>query len=56
MRWKWKDKSKDGWYPWFAWYPTRLPSGEWVWLEWIERYDEHWMYGVTYKYRESKVS
>ena len=22
---------------WFAWRPVRLDSGEWVWLDWVEK-------------------
>lgn len=27
----------DVWYPWFAWYPTKIERGMWVWLRYIER-------------------
>lgn len=23
------------WHPWWAWYPVRLNSSRWVWLEWV---------------------
>jgi len=40
--------SEWDWHPWLAWYPVKLPTHDWVWLEWIERAraggDPEWRY------------
>jgi hypothetical protein len=39
------------WTPWYAWYPVRLISGEYVWLETVSRrYQEVWT-GYSYGLR-----
>lgn len=48
--WTQRAKRREKWHPWFAWYPVRLnyngptedewlgwDSGQWVWLETVER-------------------
>lgn len=46
MRWKAKD---NWWHLWYAWYPVNI-DGEYVWLEWVERYTEK----VTWDYTRCK--
>ena len=37
-RMRWTAKNPEDWHGWFAWYPV-VVSGQWVWLERLERRD-----------------
>ena len=39
----------ENWHRWFAWHPMVMPSGDLVWLEWIER-------KITYGYDHGPVA
>lgn len=32
---KWQDR--EGWHPYFAWWPVRVAEKQCAWLEWVER-------------------
>ena len=58
--WSQRAKRRMKWHPWFAWYPVRMnygpqgewlgwDSGQWVWLETVERQIEDAMgWNMTY--------
>ena len=50
VRWAFRDKT--AWWPWFAWHPVLLESGEWAWLERVERRS---MPGIRYSYYVHRV-
>lgn len=35
-----KNKLKEDWHDWFAWYPVRVAEGDCRWLETVERKGE----------------
>ena len=35
-----KNKVKEDWHDWFAWYPVRVAEGDCRWLETVERKGE----------------
>ena len=37
----WKHVDSFEWRDWFAWYPVKTSSGQWVWLEKIKRKNHH---------------
>lgn len=54
MKWTAKpEKREDAWYPWFAWHPVRV-EGQWVWLEWVERWKRFMGYYQELDYRFPK--
>lgn len=44
---------------WFAWYPVKTESEEWVWLDYVGRTEEYLKQtkrGVKYKYKYYKIN
>ena len=48
MKWK-AYEMKNGWQPWFAWYPVKTEEKKWIWLSKTWRFfeviwDGYWVY------------
>lgn len=50
---RWTAKNKFDWHPVFAWFPTEVTSGVWIWLESFER--KYTQIGVVRKWVDREI-